>query len=495
MRQKMNLSNNFLILFCLFLFSCGDSIKKKTFENPPEKWSPFYEQVSREKLVENEKTWADAVPKASKDEILAYYKNEKLQVNFNLKAFLDSAFLLNDSKKNTINVEKITFEGYLKNEFLGLNKKMKDDGGSMLPTRKNVITGGAQFQEFGYAQSYFVYKGLEAIGREDLCENLILNFAQFIQDYGHVPSANRTYKLEGSELPVLVLLMEDHSKKHPEKLAEYSSLLTKEYQYWIAAENSEEAKNQTAAKKTGAYRSVVYINQNDILNRYYSADSSRRSDSYLSDALFSKTVIANLRANDMAGYNLQGRWKAEETSQMLPIDLNALLYKMEILLAKAYELKKKSTYAESFRNLAAKRKAIYNSTFWKNDFYIDYNYIQKTSSPSVSLAALWPLLVDLADKKQTETVLKIITKKLSNQGLLQNSDTDNTISIELNYLAYLVIKKAGDAALAQKIRTNLIAFAKNKYEIEGEIRATYGLENKAERIDGVLGALLGLGKE
>jgi alpha,alpha-trehalase len=494
-RQKTNFRYFSSFLFCLFLFSCGENVKKKTFEDPQEKWSPFYEEVLKQKLVENEKIWADAVPNATKDEILAYYKNEKLQTNFSLKAFIDSAFTINTTKKNTANLEKITFESYLKNEFLDLKTKMKDDGGSMLPTRKDVITGGSKFQEFGYAQSYFVYKGLEALGREDLCENLILNFLQFVQDYGHVPASNRTYKLESSELPVLVLLIDAHCKKHPEKLAEFSSLLTKEYQYWIAAENAEETKNQNAAKKTGAYRNVVFIGQNDILGRYYSADSSRRADKYMQDAGISKATLANLRANDMTGYNIAGRWKAEETSQILPIDLNALLYKMETLLAKAYELKKRSTYAESFKNLAAKRKAIYNATFWKNDFYYDYNFNQKSSARTISLAALWPLLSDLADKKQTDLVLKTIESKLGNQGLFQNSEKDTTISIELNYLAYLVALKSGESTLSQKLRKNLQEFAKGKFEKEGEIRANYGLENNVERVDGALGALIGLGKE
>jgi alpha,alpha-trehalase len=490
----MNFGAFSYILFCLFLFSCGESVTKKTFETPQEKWSPFYEQVLKEKLVGNEKIWADAIPKGQKEEIIAYYTNEKLQANFNLKAFLDATFKFNNYKNNTANLNKVIFETYLKTTFLNLIKKTTDDGGSQLPTRKPIITGGAMFQEFGYAQSYFVYKGLEAIGREDLCEELILNFAQFIQDYGHVPAANRTYKLESSELPVLVLLMEDHCIKHPEKLAEYSSLLTKEYQYWIAAENSEEAQKQNSAKKFGAYRSVVFINQNDILNRYYSADSSRRSDSYLSDAPFTKMNLANLRANDMVGYKIQGRWKAEETSQMLPLDLNSLLYKMEMLLAKAYALKNKSTYAESFKNLAAKRKTIFTATFWQNEFYYDYNYKKKTSYSEISLAALWPLIVGLADKKQEDIVLKTIAKKLENKGLFQNSASDSNISIELNYLAYLVSKKAGDDALAQKLKINLLKLAKTNTEKENEIRSTYGLEIKPERIDGAIGALLGLGK-
>jgi alpha,alpha-trehalase len=490
----MNYRGIFSILFCLFLCSCGENIKKKSFEEPPVKWAVFYEQALKENLFPNEKIWADATPKGVKEEVLSYYEVEKQKKIFSLKLFLDSTFVFNRNIEPKVDPSKVSFQKYLESTFLSLIKKASDDGGSQLPTRKTYISGGGIFQEFGYAQSYFVYKGLEAMGREDLCENLILNFLQFIQDYGHVPAANRTYKLQSSELPVLVLLIEEHCKKHPEKLAEYSSLLTKEYQYWIAAENSEEAKKQNDSKKTGMFRSVVFMRQNDILNRYYTADSSRRADSYLSDATFSKSVLVNLRTNDMAGYQVKGRWKAEETSQMLPLELNALLYKTEVLLGNAFELKKKSTYAESFKNLANKRKNIFNTTFWKNNFYFDYNFKQEKSSSTVSLAALWPLLVDLADKKQTETVLKTIASKLENQGLFQNSETDNTISIELNYLAYLAIQKAGDVVMAQKLKGNLLEFAKNNYEKNGELRATYGSSTKLERVDGALGALLAIRK-
>ncbi len=487
MRQKMNIRTVSNILFCLLFFSCGENVKTKTFENPQEKWNPFYEQVLKQNLVPIEKIWADAKPTAQKEIILAYYDSQKSRPGFSLKLFVDTTFVLNLPKKKT---SDLSFEKYLEEEFLSLLKKSTDDGGSMLPTRKNMMTGGDVYQEFSYANGYFVYKGLEALGREDLCEELMLNYMQFIQDYGHVPAANRTYKLASSELPVLVMLIDAHAKKHPEKLTDYTGLLTREYQYWIAAENKEAIALQKKNRAKGAHQSVVFMGKNDILNRYFAGDSSRRSDFYLSDALLSKPQIVNRRANDMAGIDIVGRWSADQTSNMLPVDLNALLFKTETLLAKAYAQAKQNNYAESFSNLAKKRKIVYNQTFWKENAYYDYDYVQKQNNTSLTLAAVWPILIGLADEKQTESFLNTIQNKLSKQGLFKNGTDDEHISVELNYLVYLLAQKTGKTGLMNQIRTNLLKICQDNYASQNQIQAYF--PDKQARIDGALGALIAI---
>ncbi len=487
MRQKMNFNVFVIFLFCLFLSSCGENVKKKTFELPQEKWSPFYENVLEQNLVPNSKIWANAKPTVPKEAILAYYDSQQSRPGFSLKLFLDTAFVLDLPKKS---IQNIPFEKYIETYFLSLIKKATDDGGSMLPTRKNMMTGGDSFQEFSYANGFFVYKGLEAVGREDLCEELMLNYMQFIQDYGHVPAANRTYKLDFSELPVLVMLVDAHSKKHPEKLTDYISLLTREYQYWIAAENKEAIAQQEKNKVNGAFRSVVFMGKNDILNRYFAGDSSRRADNYLLDKNLSKPQIANLRANDMAGYAINGRWAEYQTSNMLPVDLNALLYKTETLLAKAYSQAKQNNYAVSFSNLAQKRKLIYNKIFWKENAYYDYDYVRNANSTSLTLASIWPVYVGLADEKQTEAFLKTIQSKLVSNSLFKSGTEDEHISVELNYLVYLLAQKTGKVALSDQIRTNLLKISRENYAINKQIQGYF--PDKYARIDGALGALIAL---
>jgi alpha,alpha-trehalase len=475
--------------FAFLVFSCGENIKKKEFEKPEEKWAPFYAEVLKKKIVPSEKAWADAVPKGKKIEVLAFYEAEKIKPNFSLKAFVDSTFYINKSVNASDSSRKINFNQYVETKFLSLLEKGIDDEGSMIPTRKKYISGGDLHNEFSYANAYFVYKGLEALKREDLCEDLILNFLQYLQDYGHVPPANRTYALESSELPVLGLIMEEHCKKHPEKLQEYASQLTKEYQYWMASENAEETKKFQAAKSKGVYRSVVFLPNGESLNRYFTIDSSRRSDFYLSDANFSKAVLNQIRTESMCGVKIQNRFK-EPVSDHIPIDLNALLYKTETFLAMAYRKLNKVTYAKSFENLAKVRKKNMLALNFVGGIGFDYNFKLKKNTQRINVSYLWAILCDVETK--TETFNKIVSS-LESTRLLKNGSEDADINLSYNYLAYLSALKVGETTKANMLKKEILDRSQSFFRQNGQVSNNLKAGHE-QRVDAVLAVLNALKK-
>jgi len=137
----------------------------------------------------------------------------------------------------------------------------------------------------------------------------------------------------------MVQLLAAHNKDI--KLADYKDALEKEYQFWM------KGASQLSNGKSANH--VVKRPDGSVLNRYYDAGDQPREESYREDFEAAKltkqapsTFLRNLRAAAESGWDFSSRWFADGksynqiiTTDLLAVDLNTLLYNLEMAIATA----------------------------------------------------------------------------------------------------------------------------------------------------------------
>ena len=492
------------------LISCGETVTKKEYQTPDKKWGELFVEVQNQKIFDDSKVFADATPKFKVDSILLKFEKQKSTVGFDLKKFVIENFNLQnyaaDEKKSTL-----AFDKYLETTLLSLKREPKDDNGSLIPTRKSYFAGGGKFEEANYFRSYLMLRALQSLKQDTLALNQAINSAQFIQDFGHVPAGNRTYYMSRSNPPVFALMIKQLAKNDPKQLDIFGTQLMREYQYWMSSESKEEVSKQKEAqqKSEKAYQKVAFLPNNNLLNRYYANENVPMVEISTSENI-TKDFYKNLRATHESEWTEGKRWLSNsglaQTTDILPVDLNALLYFMETTLSEVYKAKGKGDYAKSFALLAQKRKAIFNQYFWNESkgFYYDYDFMTQKQRESSTLAGVFPLLVGLADQKQADKVAQKLDKDfLKTAGLVNELKGSEIGTAEFQFYAIEALKKYGQADLAQKIKDRWVKTNREYFAKFGKIESNYNVleplspqkNSHQQRIDGSLSVLLILLKE
>lgn len=496
-----------LVCFGLFflLFSCGETVTKKEYQSPEKKWGKLFLEVKKQRIFDDSKVFADAIPKVKADSILLSFEKAKSIEGFDLKEFIIENFNL---PNYVVSEEKssLAFEKYLETTLLALKREPKDDNGSLIPTRKSYFSGGGKFEESNYFRSYLTLRALQSLKQDTLALNQAINSAQFIQDFGHVPAGNRTYYMSRSNPPVFALMIKKLAEKDPKQLEIFSTQLMREYQYWMSSESNEQVSEQKQAKEKGekAYQKVAFLSKNNLLNRYFASENEPMAEMSLSENT-TKEFYQNLRSAHESEWVEGKRWFSNsavaQTTDILPVDLNALLYFMEVTLSEIYKAKGKDDYAKSFGTLAQKRKAIFNQYFWNDakGFYYDYDFVNQKQREIATLAAVFPLFVGLADRKQADRVAEKLEREfLKNGGLLNEINGDGIGTGELQYFAIEALRKYGKVELGQKIKERWLNTNRQYFANFGKIESSYVVSQSLspqknshqQRVDGSLSVLL-----
>ena len=101
--------------------------------------------------------------------------------------------------------------------------------------------------------------------------------------------------------------------------------------------------------------------KNTVLNRYWDKFDTPRPESYREDVELAeeteekKLLYRNLRAGAASGWDYSTRWFEEKdrfetirTSEIIPVDLNCLLYKTELTIAQLAESSRRHPESKRF---------------------------------------------------------------------------------------------------------------------------------------------------
>jgi len=487
----------FLSHLCLpFIFTVATTSNFLAQENHMNICEILFEEVQMKGIFPDSKTFVDAIPKTSLQKIREQYKETKMRDDFDLLQFVETHFEIPQVKSATYKTpENIEIKTHLDTLWQVLNRPADEKNSStLIPLPHPYIVPGGRFREIYYWDSYFTMLGLQTAGKIDLIENMLDNFAHLIEEVGHIPNGNRDYYRSRSQPPFFAAMVQLLAEeKGDEILVKYLPSLEKEYAFWMDGTAKLNDENI-------GHRRVIRVSDNIILNRYWDNLENPRPESYREDVELAKTserppeaVYKDIRAAAESGWDFSTRWFADgqnlstiQTTSILPVDLNCLIYNLEKTLSAAYQLSGQKQKAKLLKQKAKQRKKTIHTLFWdeKQLFYTDYQFKEKKLLKNHSLAAMSTLFFKVATKKQAKLVAQKLEQDfLKPGGLLstlvesgQQWDAPNGWA-PLQWMAYKGLKNYRINHLAAKVRKRWIESNLRVFNDTGRLVEKYNVSN------------------
>ena len=392
-------------------------------QTPGELYGNLFKDVQLKKIFPDNKTFVDCVPKHEPGVVVADY--EKLRAtdpsNEDIKQFVEDNFIIppssapgyhTDIKDNVIeHIEELW-------NVLQRSADKPSEGGSLIPLPYPYIIPGGRFREVFYWDSYFTMLGLAESNRWDIIENMIENFAYLIHQFGFIPNGNRSYFLSRSQPPYFSCMIELlATNKGDDIYKKYLPAMLKEHDYWM--------------DKTHATKHCITLEDGTILNRYYDQLDEPRAEAYWQDSTLAEecadTILLyrDLRAACESGWDFSGRWFKDgktfntiQTTNLVAVDLNCLLYHLENSISKAHALNNNPSEADAFKAKAEQRKAAINQYFYdeKDGWYYDYNISEKKLNNQKTIAGITPFFFNIPPENYIEKAAAILRDDFLKDG-------------------------------------------------------------------------------
>jgi alpha,alpha-trehalase len=468
--------------------------------------SELFKNVQMSSIFSDSKTFADAIPKFPIDVILTKYNLTLLNSeNANLIAFVKDNFTMPELSE--IVVEKGSLDINKQIDFLWQALKMPADqqqNSSLLALSKPYVVPGGRFREIYYWDSYFTALGLIESNQVDLVESMLENFVDLQTKYDCIPNGNRSYYLSRSQPPILGLLVElllPYKEDKQSFLLKYISAIDSEYQFWMQG-------SIELTDSQSEHRRVVKMPDGSFLNRYWDDNDTPRPESYREDIELlhesnpenASEFYRNIRAACESGWDFSSRWLTDaqslasiQTTKIIPVDLNCLLYKQERLLCEYYLALGEKEVSSTYLNHALRRKSAINRYMWssKYRYFMDYDISAQSQSPVYSLAGVLPLFVKLANSNQAEEVSKAIENKFLQKGGLittsiksnQQWDAPNGWA-PLHWFAVQGLTHYEYTSLAQTIKSRWLNTVEDYFEQTGKLMEKYNVCQQSDKAEG-----------
>lgn len=375
------------------------------------------------------KTFVDASPKFPIAVILEKYQLQKNVASFDLKAFVLENFDLPKPYASSFKSDTSKTAVEHINSLWTVLTRQADEGGmgTLIPLPNPYIVPGGRFGEIYYWDSYFTILGLQASGNMEMVQNMVDNFSYLIDTVGFVPNGNRTYFLGRSQPPFYAAMLDVLADMQGEYIyKKHLPQLEKEYQFWMKGQT------ESLPTKGNASARVVRMPDGSILNRYWDNFDSPRPESYKEDVETAhhtnrptSEVYRHLRAGAESGWDYSSRWLKDKsqlstihTTDIIPVDLNALLYHLEMTLSTAHRVVKNKASAEFYLEKAKNRQRSLIKYCWNEDsgIFMDYDFIAHRFTNVSSLATMYPLYVEMAQPEQAKKVAQVIKKDFLQSG-------------------------------------------------------------------------------
>lgn len=450
----------------------------------------LFSEVQLHEVFEDGKTFVDCTAKYPYEEIRAAYQNKKDQTDFDLKTFVLQNFNIPESISSNFKSDPDRTAIEHVNALWPVLKRESDkatNGSTLIPLPKPYIVPGGRFREVYYWDSYFTMLGLVESGEFELIENMLDNFAHLINTVGHIPNGNRTYYITRSQPPFfaqMVKLLAIH--KGDSIYGKYKEALRREYEFWMEGQIA-----------TAAPIKHCVSTPSGIMNRYYDLGDSPRQESYREDYTQvqkvggGKKMYRDLRSGAESGWDYTSRWFADgktietiETTDIIPVDLNSLLYGLEEILTECY--KDDPAYVAALKSSMANRKEFLNTYCFNahDGVFEDYNWVTQKQTGVKSLAMTYPLFFNMASQEQADKVASYIEKYFLKPGGVvttlyhtgQQWDAPNGWA-PLQWMTIKGLENYGHHHLAKTIAERWVAINEKVYVNTGKFVEKYNVED------------------
>ncbi len=249
---------------------------------------------------------------------------------------------------------------------------------------------------------------------------------------------------------------------------------------------------------------TVRMPDGTILNRYFDSGELPRPEAFKEDVRVAQEVNRNpelgrkpevvynaLRSAAESGWDFSSRWLGDQkslstvhTTDLVPVDLNSLLYHLEKMIARGLTQAGDTSGAAAYQKKAAERQKAILAYCWdpETKFFFDYNFKTGKRSAVKSLAAVYPLFFALATPEQAAAVSDVIEHEFLKPGGLtttltvtgQQWDAPNGWA-PLQWLSYIGLKNYGHTRLASEIRHRWLRQNMRVYHATGKMMEKYNV--------------------
>lgn len=464
---------------------------------PSRQYGQLFRNVQMSDIFTDSKTFTDMIALHSPETIMKKYEAEKNQPGFDLKKFVFANFKLPESRQSHFKSDtSATVAEHINRLWPVLTRQPdKHQLSSLIPLPYPYVVPGGRFREIYYWDSYFTILGLWHSHKTDLIKDMVKNFAYLIDKYGFIPNGNRTYYLTRSQPPFFPLMVEVLAKAEhdPYVLVAYLPEMQKEYDFWMKGAGS-------LRHFFTATRNVVRLDGDVILNRYWDSSDRPRPEAFRHDSLLAthskqrpSVLYRNLHAAAESGWDFSSRWMADKkdlatiiTTDIVPVDLNSLLYHYEATLAKAYKMKGNDAKATYYEHTAKARMAAIQKYCWDPELqaYTDYNFRQKKVTGVLSLACMYPLFFKIATPVEAKATMGTVKMHLLKPGGVvttvydtgQQWDAPNGWA-PLQWITYQGLVNYGFTPLAHEIRDRWMDVNQRVFHQTGKMMEKYDVVN------------------
>jgi alpha,alpha-trehalase len=276
--------------------------------------------------------------------------------------------------------------------------------------------------------------------------------------------------------------------------AEFLPALAAEHAFWVDGE---------ATLAPGeAHRRVVRLADGTLLNRYWDDRAAPRDESYREDVATAAAsgrpageVYRHLRAAAESGWDFSSRWLGDgrtlatiRTTDLVPVDLNSAMFRLETTLATAYRSAGAPERAAGFEERAARRETAVRRHLWDeaSGAFVDYLWRQDRRHGAVTAATVAPLFFGLATPAQAERVAGTVRATLLRPGGVvtttattgQQWDAPNGWA-PLQWMAIEGFSAYGESELARTIARRWMAKVIAAYRATGKLVEKYDVDSAA----------------
>ncbi|KAG3120404.1 Trehalase [Phytophthora idaei] len=319
-----------------------------------------------------------------------------------------------------------------------------------------LVVPGGRFRESYYWDSYWIVQGLLVSGLRQTARGVVNHLLEYVAEFGFVPNGGRVYYLTRSQPPLLSDMVrvvakledgngtDDASAWDLQYLRVAVPLLEREYDFWMHRGDHGHAVEVTGSSSSQSESETF------VLNRYVAHAGEPRPESYRedvstassvfssqSDAADNKLLYNEIIAAAESGWDFSSRWFGDystlptiRTSQVIPVELNAILHRVEINLANFHELLGNPIASTRFRDAAKTRVKAMDAVLWSESdgCWKDHLLDSREHSPVVSMSnysPLWGGAFDASDSSRLERIVE----SLERSGLVQEGGIQTTTSV------------------------------------------------------------------
>jgi len=502
-----------------FVLACRPSgrpaVRPPSVYDPAHDIGPLFSDVQLSGIFSDSKEFVDARPRATPGAIQARYDSARLAPEFVLRSFVEENFALPAQAGDGPGIDRLTVQpssrlamvAHINALWPVLTRPPDsiDPHSSLIPLPESYVVPGGRFREIYYWDSYFTMQGLVKGGRTDLVQHMLNNFAHLIRTVGHIPNGNRSYYLTRSQPPYFAAMVGLYaSATDTVQALPYLEPLEREHDFWMDGADR--------LRPGQYYRRVVQMPDGVVLNRYWDDSDEPRPESYRPDVEIGMTLPDSLRANFYrnvrasaeSGWDFSSRWMRDpkdlrtlETTELIPVDLNSLLYNAERVIAALRAFRNgrgDAEVARRFTRMADVRRQAIQSLMYDPSRGFFYDVRWRTGERVLdrpSLAAAAPLYFGIATPEQgVRTAAKLEAEFLKPGGFVttnfnsgQQWDGPNGWP-PLEWLTIEGVRRYRRGDLADQAATRWLNLIQRTYRETGRMMEKYDVVNPNRKAGG-----------